>query len=135
MALKHHGVIRVVSNVLSKPANLKLAALAVTGAIAWLTLSPWASSPQPLRFDHADKLWHFLAFFTWGTLVAVSWSRPFWQLLVGGLVFGGGIELIQPFVGRDAELADLGADLLGSGAGIWAGTSTRSRHKRKHGTE
>ncbi|MEQ8182566.1 hypothetical protein [Marinobacter salarius] len=126
---------RAFSKFLAKPSSLRLAALAVTALIAWLTLSPWASSPQPLHFDQVDKLWHFLAFFTWGTLVAVSWSRPFWQLLVGGLVFGGGIELIQPFVGRDAELADLGADLAGSGVGIWAGTSIRSRNKRKHRTE
>ena len=114
------------------PAIFRLAALAVTGAIAWLTLSPWGTSPQPLHFNQADKLWHFLAFFAWGALVAISWSRPFWQMLVAGLGFGGGIELIQPFVGRDAELADLGADLMGTGVGIWIGASIRSRLKHKH---
>lgn len=106
-----------------KPSGFRLAAFGVTAAIAWFTLSPWTLSPQPLGFNQADKVWHFLAFFIWGVLVAVSCARPLWQLLVAGLLLGAGIEVIQPLVGRDAELADLVADMLGAGVGIRLGAS------------
>lgn len=116
----------------SKHSSLRLAALGGTAAIAWLTISPWAPSPQPLGLHQADKVWHLLAFYVWGVLVALSWERPLWQLLIGGLFFGGTIELTQPFVGRDAELADLVADILGAGVGLWAGAGLRSWGQREN---
>ena len=131
MALRYEGLIELFLRLFGRASSLRLAAFLVTAAIAWLTLAPWAPSPQPIGLDQADKVWHFLAFFTWGGLVAVSWSRPFWQLLGAGLCFGGGIELIQPFVGRDAELADLVAATLGAGVGLYAGKSWRSWIRRE----
>lgn len=116
----------MVSYLLKKTVVWRVAAIAVTVVIAWLTLSPWATDARPLKFGQADKLWHMLAFATWGALMALSWSRRFWQMLLAAGIFGGGIELIQPLVGRDAELADLGADMLGAGLGLWAGRRVRS---------
>lgn len=116
----------MVSYLLKKTVAWRGAAIAVTVVIAWSTLSPWATDARPLTFGQADKIWHMLAFATWGALMALSWSRPFWQMLLAAGIFGGGIELIQPLVGRDAELADLGADMLGAGLGLWAGKNVRS---------
>ncbi|MGR3316587.1 VanZ family protein [Roseovarius indicus] len=111
---------------LKNPVAWRVAAIVVTVVIAWLTLSPWATDARPLKFGQADKIWHILAFATWGALMALSWSRPFWQMLLAAGMFGGGIELIQPFVGRDAEMADLGVDMLGAGLGLWAGKNVPS---------
>ena len=97
----------MVSYLLKKTVAWRGAAIAVTVVIAWSTLSPWATDARPLTFGQADKIWHMLAFATWGALMALSWSRPFWQMLLAAGIFGGGIELIQPLVGRDAELADV----------------------------
>ena len=116
----------MVSYLLKKPVVWRVAAIAVTVVIAWLTLSPWAPDARPLKFGQADKIWHMLAFATWGALIALSWSRPFWQMLLAAGIFGGGIELFQPFVGRDADIADLGADMLGAVFGLRAGKNARS---------
>lgn len=110
---------------------LRLAAWCVTGAIAWLTLAPWGSSLEPVNFAHVDKLGHALAFFLWGALITAGWQRTSWQILILAAVFGGAIELIQPLVGRNAEWADFGADMLGAGAGVWVGTRLRTWSQRK----
>lgn len=104
----------------------RLAAWFLTGAIAWLMLAPWGASLEPVSFDQIDKLGHALAFFLWGALITAGWQRTSWQILILAAVFGGAIELIQPLSGRDAEWADLGADMLGAGAGVWVGTRLRA---------
>lgn len=105
---------------------MRVATWCVTGAIAWLTLAPWGSSLEPVSFGHVDKLGHALAFFVWGALIMAGWQRTSLQILILAAVFGGAIELIQPLAGRDAEWADLGADMLGAGAGVWVGTRLRA---------
>jgi VanZ family protein len=103
---------------------VRLLAWAVTVMILWLTLAPDGPS-LPTRMAHVDKLWHALAFFGWAMLIAAGWRCPAWVVLAGGLCLGGAIEVIQPLAGRDAELADLAADLLGAGLGLWAGARLR----------
>ncbi|MBZ0122822.1 MAG: hypothetical protein K8F31_02950, partial [Roseovarius sp.] len=107
-----------------------LAAWAFTAAIVALTLGPVSPSP-PMPVDHADKLWHALAFFAWAAVVTAGWRWPGWRVLVVAAAFGGAIELVQPLTGRDAELADLAADLAGAAAGLWLGLRLRVRVRRR----
>lgn len=112
------------------PARLRrprLATLCATLAIAGLTLDPTAPSLPGPDIVFLDKLWHALAFFGWAMLVRMAWRSPGWVVLGLAVLFGGVIELAQPLVGRDAEWADLAADLLGAAAGIWPGRYLQHR--------
>lgn len=97
----------------------------VSAAILVLTLSPTIPD-VPLHVSHADKLSHVLAFFVWAALVTAGWRWPGWLVLVVAAGFGIGIELVQPLTGRDAELADIAADMAGAAAGLWLGLRLRA---------
>ena len=77
--------------------------------------------PTPPWLTQVDKLYHTLAF---AALVipaslfdrgAVRW------LVIGGLILGGAIEVMQPSVGRDADLMDFLADAAGLVLGLGLG--------------
>lgn len=82
--------------------------LAIIIAVATLLPTPPGGVPG------SDKLYHVLAFA--GLAFPLAFARPRWAVWVsvGATAFGGGIELIQPSVGRSAEWADLWADGLGA---------------------
>jgi hypothetical protein len=89
----------------------------IAAAIALLTLTP-AVEPPPGP-DGADKAYHFIAFA--GLVLPIALLRP--QALVWmiptALLYGAGIEVIQPFVNRSRDLSDFFADA----AGILAGSA------------
>jgi VanZ family protein len=91
----------------------------VTAVILWGTLWPTVSTPT-VNITFSDKLWHVLAFWIWAGVVALGWPSLGWKALAGAALIGAMIELVQPLVGREAELADLGADLLGAFLGVWS---------------
>jgi len=84
--------------------------------ISLLTLLPNTSAPSPVG---VDKVYHFIAFA--GLMLPVATLRP--QALVwmipAALLFGAGIEIIQPFVNRSRDFADFLAD----GVGVLAGSA------------
>ena len=95
-------------------------ALAV--AIAYLTLTP-------LQVDldlGSDKLYHFIAFAALVLPCALLYARTLIWVLPAAILFGGAIELIQPYVGRGRELADFGADAVGVVIGAALGLSLRA---------
>ena len=66
----------------------------------------------------SDKLFHFVAY---GLLILpVSLERVYSQLLifVFAMSYGGFIELIQPFWGREADMVDFWANVVGIIFGI-----------------
>lgn len=87
-------------------------------AVAGLALSP-VSVPMPI--DNADKLYHAVAFA--GLSVPVSFLAP--RLIPGMVialaVFGGVIELVQPYVGRDCSVWDWLANVAGTAIGVIIG--------------
>ncbi|PVA10036.1 VanZ family protein [Pelagivirga sediminicola] len=82
-----------------------------------LTLYPAASKAG---VSGLDKLYHFIGFGALALPLCLAYPRRAWAVVLGVTAFGGAIELIQPYVGRGAEWADLLADALGalSAAGL-----------------
>ena len=103
-----------------------VAAILATGAlavaIAYLTLTP-------LQVDldlGSDKLYHFIAFAALVLPCALFYATTLIWVLPAAILFGGAIELIQPYVGRGGELADFGADALGVVIGAALGLTLRA---------
>jgi VanZ family protein len=107
-------------------ALLATAVLAVT--IAFLTLSP---PTLDLRGSLPDKLYHFTAFAALAFPCALLYARILVWVLPAALLFGGVIELIQPYIGRSGEGADFLADVLGVIFGAALGLTLRAVRAKK----
>jgi VanZ family protein len=81
--------------------------------IAVLTLAPMPSGGPA----GSDKIYHILAFAC--LAFPLPLVRPRWTVwvILGVVAYGGAIEVIQPFFGRQAEWADLIADGIGATLG------------------
>lgn len=112
---------------LGDPRSLRLAWLAATAVlvviIGILTLAPTVALPH--SHDHWDKLAHLAAFLALVLPTALLWPRAAVWVGVLAVAYGGAIELIQPYTGRSAELADLLADAVGVGLGLLVGARLR----------
>ena len=93
--------------------------LAVVLSASWLAFSPHPPRMADLGWDKAN---HFSAF---GTLAFVGMQcliaspRRRWIVLATLLAYGVGIELVQSQIpGRDAEAADVLADMIGAVIGL-----------------
>jgi VanZ family protein len=91
----------------------------LVGAIVWLSLTP--EPPHPVDFRLLDKLEHLTAYgalmFWFAFLYRRTRTRAAYAF--GFIAMGIAIEFIQPYTGRDFELADMLADALGVALG-WA---------------
>ncbi len=99
-----------------------LLTIALATVIAILTLMPPVETNMPAG---SDKAYHLLAFVALAFPLAAV--RPRWSgaLFVAYCAFGGAIEILQPYVGRSRELADLFADMVGIAMGIVLGFLVR----------
>ena len=100
-----------------------LATVLLTAAIAYLTLTP--ARPEASAGLLSDKAYHVIAFASLifpGTLL---YLRSLIWLIPAALVFGAAIELVQPLVGRSAEVADFVADIVGVACGLILGLIMR----------
>lgn len=80
---------------------------------------------------HVDKLVHFAVFFIVAFPAYVARMR-FWPVILIGLVlYGGAVELIQPHFGRSAEFADFIANSLGVIAALPCAVWFRMRRRSK----
>lgn len=78
--------------------------------IAVLTLAPMPSGGPA----GADKIYHVLAFACLAFPLPLVRPRFAVWVILGVIAYGGVIEVIQPFFGRQAEWADLVADGVGA---------------------
>lgn len=84
--------------------------IVLAAIIAVLTLAPMPSGGP----SGSDKAYHVLAFAS--LAFPLPLVRPRWTVwvILGVIAYGGAIEVIQPFFGRQAEWADLLADGIGA---------------------
>lgn len=73
-----------------------------------------------------DKVLHFTAYFGLAGIATVALGRrtPAMKAAAGLAVFGGVMEIVQSFVGRDAEWGDEAANIAGACVGFIAGWTT-----------
>jgi VanZ family protein len=96
--------------------------------VAWLAFSKTSHAGH---IPHLDKLQHLLAFGSMACAAALGWPaglRPALGVLLGLLVYGAFIELVQsqlPY--RMASWADLGADAIGIACGLLLIAALRKR--------
>lgn len=90
--------------------------------IAWGELTP---HPPDLSGILAwDKAQHFTAYFglaAMATMVLGLNRRLAWAIL-GVILLGGGLEILQGFTGRDPDIFDFMANTFGALCGTMAGT-------------
>jgi len=110
---------------MAQPATSTLTRLAFAAtivlalAIGYFTLAPVSGSGVP----GSDKSHHFLAFFALTLPLSFAQSRHALWITPLAVAYGGAIELIQPFVGRDKDAYDFLADALGAGGGAALGVA------------
>ena len=87
-------------------------------AIGLATLTPVEKLPT---VSGSDKVYHLISFAILTLPIAIIRPRAIWIILSLSIAYGGAIEVLQPLVNRNCELADLIADACGSVLGILAG--------------
>jgi VanZ family protein len=90
--------------------------------IAWGELTP--NPPQMGGVFGWDKAEHFIAYFGLASMasLAIGFRRRLGWAILGVVLLGGALEVVQYFAGRDAELMDFVANTLGALTGTLAGT-------------
>jgi len=86
-----------------------------------LTLLPAVTMPEPNWLTQVDKLYHTLAFAALVVPAALFDRGAVRWMVIGGLILGAAIEVIQPSVGRDADVLDFLADATGLVLGLGLG--------------
>jgi len=112
-----------------QPANSaprRMIALALTAIlamlIAYLTLTPLSA---PALFPGVDKIYHIVAFAALMIPSASLYRSVLYYTLPGAILFGGMIEIIQPYVNRSGDMADFVADITGIILGLAIGLVLR----------
>ena len=103
-------------------------------AAAVLVFSLFISAPKIAGTKYSDKIEHTAAYMVLGFLFLFSFTENRYTVIYSILIctfYGGLIELLQNFTGRNAELADLLADFAGSAAGTAAAWITGKFVKKK----
>jgi VanZ family protein len=96
-----------------------LATAAVAIAIAILTLS--GPGPMPTGFQMSDKFYHASAFAALVLPTALLWRKRLTPIAFGAVTYGVLIELVQPYMGRTAEVGDIVANTIGVGLALLVG--------------
>ncbi|WP_371187258.1 VanZ family protein [Thalassotalea maritima] len=104
----------------------------IMALIALLSLYPLDSLPP---VPGSDKTHHFIAYAALAFPVALSKPKSWWYVIVAIIAFGGIIELIQPYVNRYGEWADMSANSLGVLVGIILATAMKAIFKYQHGSK
>lgn len=89
--------------------------------IALASLTPLPELPAP----GSDKLHHFIAYGLLALPVSLVSPKSLWYWLVIFVVFGGAIELVQPYVNRYGEWFDWVANIGGIFIGFFLARMTR----------
>ena len=91
------------------------ATMMIAIAIGLATLTPVEKSPQ---VSGSDKAYHLISFAILTLPIAIIRKRFTWIMLSVSVTYGGVIELLQPLVNRNFEMADFLADAAGAVLGV-----------------
>ena len=94
------------------------AIIAIAFAIGLATLTPVETLPN---VSGSDKLYHLISFAILTLPIAIIRPKAKRVILSLSIAYGGAIEIIQPLVNRNCEMADLFADTCGAVLGILGG--------------
>lgn len=85
--------------------------------VAWGELTPHPPSEASLV---PDKVEHFVAYFGLALLATLAWGlkRSLWLVLLAVILLGGVLEILQDFMGRDAEWLDQAVNIVGALLGM-----------------
>lgn len=84
--------------------------LAIALAIGYLSLSPLKDLPP---VPGGDKLHHFVAYACLTFPMMFADARNWPRIMVPAIIYGGVIEIIQPYVNRYGEWLDFAANSAG----------------------
>ena len=91
------------------------ATIAIAFAIGLATLTPVETLPN---VSGSDKLYHLISFAILTLPIAIIRPHALWIILGLSIAYGGAIEIIQPLVNRNCEMADFLADAAGAVLGV-----------------
>ena len=91
------------------------ATIIIAFAIGLATLTPVEKLPQ---VSGSDKVYHLIFFAILTLPIAIIRPQAIWIILSLSIAYGGLIELLQPLVNRNCEMADLLADAVGAMLGV-----------------
>lgn len=79
--------------------------------------------PELPSFLLWDKAQHFTAYFGLALLATLGWGRRIRATVILGavLLLGGVLEILQAYVGRDAQWLDMAANTVGAVIGLGLG--------------
>ena len=95
-------------------------------AIGLATLTPVEKLPT---VSGSDKVYHLISFAILTLPIAIIRPRAIWIILSLSIAFGGAIELLQPLVNRNCEMADFLADAVGAILGVLVAGALRARSR------
>ena len=93
-------------------------------AIGLATLTPVEKLPT---VSGSDKVYHLISFAILTLPIAIIRPRAIWIILSLIIAYGGAIELLQPLVNRNCEMADFLADAFGAILGVLVTRALRAR--------
>ena len=93
-------------------------------AIGLATLTPVEKLPT---VSGSDKVYHLISFAILTLPIAIIRPRAIWIILSLSIAYGGAIELLQPLVNRNCEMADFLADAFGAILGVLVTRALRAR--------
>lgn len=103
----------------------RLALLLTLGIALWIGAGALTPPPLVPSMPVGDKTLHIWGFVSLTLPMAVLWPRGLRWQTPAAVAYGGVIEMLQPLVGRERELADLAADALGVLVGAALGLAAR----------
>ncbi len=103
-----------------------VAGFILAAVVGVLTLTPVPAPQVPQGFQF-DKVYHLIAFAAVVFPVIATGPRRWVWVVPLAMVYGGAIEIIQPYVNRERELMDFVANCLGVMLGTLAGFRVNRR--------
>ena len=91
------------------------ATIIIAIVIGLATLTPVEELPA---VSGSDKFYHLISFAILTLPIAVIRPKAVWVIFILSVVYGGAIEVLQPLVNRNCELADFLADASGALLGM-----------------